>query len=166
MEMYYPNELMVKVDLTYRKTDDWENGQIGKYVKTLKYSLGVHLLAWAWVLELQKRGTPHYHLIVVTDGKWPKIPDKSRQWTYGMSKIKKAMMPWYLMKYTGKEYQKDFSRYPRDARAYGMGFREKEVRENYRKLRDQKYYKKDDGHEWSWKGSALQKSYAEKVLMS
>jgi hypothetical protein len=164
VEGHYPGRLMIALDLTYAEINDWENGHIGKYIKTLKGSLGDHLIAWAWVLEIQERGAPHYHVLVITDGVWPKFPDKSGHWKFGLSRTDRAKIPWYLMKYTGKEHQKDFTRFPRGARAYGVGFRDEAAREDYKVLRDQKY-DRDENIKWTRVGSATRKNIAINLYM-
>lgn len=164
---FYPDELMIMMTLTYRKMDDWQPNDIRSYVKTLKGSLHRHWLAWAWVMELHASGQVHYHMLLVTDGKWCKLPDKSGQWAHGMSTVEKARGPFYLAEYVGKEYQKDFLKFPKDARSFGMGFSEKSARGRFREIRDA--LKSKSGSEngvWRYYGSALQKSYLEKVLLS
>jgi len=166
VERYYPDALMIMVDLTYKKVDDWKPGHIRSYVKTLKGSMGASLITWAWVMELQKRGAVHYHMLLVTDGKWCKLPDRSGQWKWGMSKVGKARSVYYLADYVGKEHQKDFTKFPKDARSYGVGFRDKQAREAFREFRG--LLKISSGGEkgvWQYFGSALQKSYLEKVLL-
>lgn len=156
-------KLLANVDLTYAKIEDWNRGHIGAYINTVKGSLGASFLGHCWVAELQERGAMHYHVVIASDGKWPKIPDKSGQWKYGMSGIKKVENPFYLMKYTGKEHQKDYSKFPRGAHAWGMGFTDAERRDIYKLLRDARTG--EDGL-WAYLGSSVGKEYAEKVLMS
>ncbi len=123
------------VTLTYEKSDDYEAGHIRNYVKSLKRKLGKRLLAWAWVAELQRRGAIHYHMTIMMEkGTRFPMPDKSGMWKFGMSKVQKAKSPWYLVKYVGKDHQKDLSKYPKGCRLYATSIRfgGEETRQLYR----------------------------------
>ena len=115
---------MVMVLLTYAKVEDYKPGHINYYLKLLKQSLREHLLAFAWVAELQERGAVHYHLVLLVDkGTKIPLPDKSGMWSHGLSGIHTARTPFYLLKYTGKERQKDLGRYPKSCRLYAASVR-------------------------------------------
>jgi len=74
------------------------------------------LLAYAWVLEMQKRGAPHYHLLLyVKRGTRIPRPD-DKLWSHGSSRIETARSAYYIVTYTGKEYQK--SNLPAGARMF------------------------------------------------
>jgi hypothetical protein len=115
---------MVLVTLTYRKASNYKAGDIGTYLKNIKTRLGKSLYAFAWVAELQARGAVHYHVILVVKvGTDIPMPDKRGYWTHGKSKIETARTAFYLATYTGKEYQKDLSRYPKGCRLYATSIR-------------------------------------------
>lgn len=115
---------LVLVTLTYGKIEDYRPGHIGDYLRNLKKRLGENLLAYAWVAEIQERGAVHYHLVLlVMPGTDIPKPDKRGYWVHGMSKIETARTAFYLATYTGKEYQKDLSRYPKSCRLYATSFR-------------------------------------------
>ena len=98
-----------------------------KFTTWLKRVLGADLIAYAWVAELQKRGAVHYHLIVYTK-KGASIPFPDRAWgrknyiawKWGYTKVEKARLPQYLASYVSKEYQKDYYRFPKNARGFGI----------------------------------------------
>lgn len=113
---------------------EWSPNHITGYLKALKRRSGVEVLAYAWVVEVQARGVPHYHIVLLYRGSIP-FPDKSGMWKYGMSNIKfKLRSPFYLVKYTGKKHQKDFSKLPEGARAYGCSIYIPELAEQMRVL--------------------------------
>jgi len=115
---------LVMVTLTYRRVCDYKPGHIGDYLRNVKKRLGSNLLALAWVAELQKRGAVHYHVVfLVQPGTDIPKPDKHGYWTHGMSKIETAKTAFYLATYTGKEYQKALSRYPKSCRLYAVSIR-------------------------------------------
>lgn len=112
---------MVMVMLTYRRAVDYRSGHIRLYVKDLKRRLGKGLISFAWVSEIQERGALHYHLVLlVWRGTKIPLPDKSGMWKHGWSGIHTARTPFYLVKYAGKEAQKDLARYPKGARLYAV----------------------------------------------
>jgi len=115
---------LVMITLTYKGVDDWRANDISDFMKNLKQRLDKKLLAFAWVAEMQKRGAVHYHVILLTlkGARIPK-PDKSSLWTHGNSRIETARTPFYVLTYTGKEYQKDLSKYPKGCWLYACSIR-------------------------------------------
>ena len=104
----------VMITLTYAPAVKWSPNQIKDFMSGLKRVLGDKLLAYAWVAEMQERGVPHYHVFcVVKKGTKIPMPDKPYGqrghvlWPFGMTKIETAKTPYYLVKYTGKEHQKE-----------------------------------------------------------
>lgn len=72
---------------------------------------GVKLYGYFWVLEMQARGVPHYHIVlIVRDKDRIPYPDKS-YWSFGMSNVKRLDLQRfsvnYLSKYFEKKEQKD-----------------------------------------------------------
>ncbi len=165
---------MVMITLTYRRTIDYKAGDINYYMKLLKQSLGNKLLAFAWVAEMQARGAVHYHIIiVVTKGTDIPKPDVSGMWSHGMSKIETARTPFYLVRYVGKEYQKDIGRFPKNCRLYAASIRDKQYHQAFRIIAGLDNTTGDesmDGTEgatkpvWRYLGSSVTEEYADAVL--
>jgi hypothetical protein len=104
----------VMITLTYDPSVKWKAGHINNFMDGVKRAVGKGLLAYAWVSEMQLRGVPHYHaFLVVKKGTFIPTPDKPHGkrghvlWPHGMTKIETARSPFYLVKYTGKEHQKE-----------------------------------------------------------
>lgn len=115
---------MVMITLTYKRIRDWKANHIREYMKNLKQRLGDKLKMFAWVAEVQTRGAVHYHILLIVDkGSRIPMPDKSRMWSHGSSRIETARTPYYIMTYTGKEHQKDLARFPKGARTFAVSYR-------------------------------------------
>ena len=126
---------MVMIGLSYAQDNMYEAGHIRLFLKDMKRRLGNRLYGFAWVAELTERGRVHYHLVLlVKKGSHipkPDTPDKENKlpmWKYGSSSICSARSPFYLIKYVGKEHQKDLSRYPKRCRLYGVSVRLPDVK--------------------------------------
>lgn len=77
-------------------------------------------MAYAWVAETQERGAVHYHVIMVVNrGTHIPMPDKAGWWKWGSTKIQSANSPFYIAKYTGKEYQKE-GPFPKGLRMFAV----------------------------------------------
>lgn len=176
MEDFFSGKRMVMITLTYEKVDGYQSGHIREFLKRLKRITGEKLHGWAWVAELQKRGALHYHIIMVVDrGTNLPLPDKSGWWPHGMSKIETARSPWYLLTYTGKEFQKNFDLFPKNTRLYACSVRGNEkAKEKFKEISglliDRKKREKEKTNllvkgRMFFEGGAITKDYAEKVLM-
>jgi hypothetical protein len=81
-------------------------------------------LHYVWVLELTKRGRPHYHVLfwLPRGISMPKA-DKQGWWRHGMTNTVPARSPvGYLCKYTSKGIDFDsWGKLPRGGRLYGNG---------------------------------------------
>jgi len=109
----------VMITLTYRPGVDWEPGQIRAFMKRVRRSLGRGLVGYAWVAEMQRRGVVHYHvLLVVRRGVRIPKPDSAGWWSHGMTRIETARSLFYILTYTGKEYQK--AGYPKGLRLFAV----------------------------------------------
>lgn len=112
--------------LTYRDVDGWKPDHIKATLqhlrKWLQRTYGWQL-RYVWVMELQKRGAPHYHVVV-----W--LPkgihardlhlDSRGWWPHGMTNAVMAVAPVrYVMKYASKFDSK--GSFPKGARVYGVG---------------------------------------------
>lgn len=113
----------VMATLTYAPGVEWNKRQVSRYVdQTVKWAArrGVKI-RYQWVVELQRRGAPHYHVLFwVPHGfKLPK-PDESGHWPHGMSRIELARKAvGYLVKYATKG--DDSMSFPHGARLFGCG---------------------------------------------
>jgi hypothetical protein len=113
----------VLVTLTYAR-NTWDSRHVSDYIKRVREWLayrGIKCL-YQWVIELQQRGVPHYHIIfwLPEKLKLPK-PDKSGMWTHGSSNIKRATRPvGYLVKYATKGGI-ETGELPKGARLFGVG---------------------------------------------
>ena len=113
---------MVMLTLTYRNAGDWRPNQIRDYLIALREVLGDKLYAYAWVLEMQQRGAPHYHILVyVARGTDVPKPDAGL-WSYGSSKRETARTIYYICKYTSNVKQKEYQKhgFPPGARMFAV----------------------------------------------
>lgn len=124
---------------TLYEASEWSPKHVKVFMDRLKKKRGLDVLAYAWVVELQERGVPHYHIILIYKGHVP-YPDKSGLWLYGMSNVTfKVRTPYYLLTYLGKSYQKNFSLLPKGARAYATSFTDAGYRNELRVLLQPKH---------------------------
>lgn len=123
----------IMVLLTYRDGAPWRSGDVARYVNTVRTWLRRRKVPcrYQWVIELTKRGRPHYHVLfwVPPGVKLPK-PDESGQWKSGWSGISAARRPvGYLVKYATKGgLDGGEGDLPRGARLFGCGAAEDSVR--------------------------------------
>lgn len=131
-----PTYRKVMIGFTYAPGQEYSPGHIHEYVKKMKRTLGENLIAFAWVAEMQSRGAVHYHMMmVVKKGTNVPMPDKSGMWGFGSSKISTARSFFYICTYVGKEYQKDFDKFPKSCRLYGASMRgNKDLQKTFRAL--------------------------------
>lgn len=119
----------VMVTLTYRDVDAWRKNHIADFIKRV-YMYGRrrgYKLPYLWVMELQKRGAPHYHVIFWIPARL-RLPKADRQgwWLHGSTnivRVKNAVG--YVAKYASKMESKDDGEFPRGARIHGSGGLEK-----------------------------------------
>jgi len=111
--------------LTYRDDERWVAKQVTELLKCLRqYATRCGFAArYTWVLELTKRGRPHYHVLVwLPKGRTLPKPDKQGWWKYGMTRIEWARNAvGYLAKYASKGDDYDLRTLPRGARLSGFG---------------------------------------------
>jgi hypothetical protein len=118
---------LVMVTLTYRDADAWRACHVSAFVQRCSEWLERrgYSYAYAWVIEMQRRGAPHYHVLFwLPHGvKLPK-PDmvQGRQrtplWPHGMTRIELARGPGYIVKYASKGEDAPL---PFGARLFGIG---------------------------------------------
>lgn len=114
------------VTLTYRPDVEWSAKQITGYIKCVMQwaKRRGYSIYYVWVLELTKKGRPHYHVMwwLPRGVTMPKA-DKIRWWSHGMTKSEWARSPvGYLCKYTSKGIDpKSVGKIPPRARLHGNG---------------------------------------------
>lgn len=111
------------ITLTYRPEEQWQPKQIARLMACYRSWLkrrGVPLQG-VWVLELTKRGKPHYHLLLwLPKGLTPPKPDKQGWWPHGMTNCTWARSPvGYAAKYASKDETKS-GPMPKGARMFGV----------------------------------------------
>ena len=110
---------LVMVTLTYAQATAWRPGQVREFMLALRRRYKDGILAYAWALETQKRGAPHYHvLLLLKPAVWLDKPDESGIWRYGSTNIVQARSPYYIVCYVGKGYQK--TNLPKGARMFAV----------------------------------------------
>jgi hypothetical protein len=149
------------ITLTYKYVDGWKPNHIREFMLKIRKRYGKHLLGYAWVAELQKRGAVHYHVLLYTKGISKVVkPDKSGFWTHGLTTTEQARTPYYIMKYAGKEYQKDFTKFPPGIRAFAVWFQSENLRTTLRyESLHPKYQKVFDDNNGSWKAVRIARKY-------
>jgi hypothetical protein len=122
--------------LTYRDDQRWVADQVGKLLNRLRdYASRTGFRArYTWVLELTKRGRPHYHVLVwLPKGRSLPKPDKQGWWEHGLTRIEWARNAiGYLAKYASKGDDYDLTTLPKGARLSGVGGLSKESRTELR----------------------------------
>lgn len=115
------------VTLTYAQLDAYRPEQVTAYLNALRNWCarscnGSYKIHFEWVMELQERGAPHYHLLIwIPEGRKIPKPDAQGWWTHGMSNIQRARNGvGYLVKYVSKGNNSCFSM-PQGARLFGTG---------------------------------------------
>lgn len=114
----------VMVTLTYRHADDWQPNHITEFINRVQMYARRrgHVFPNIWVMELQKRGAPHYHVLFWIPARF-RIPRADRQgwWVHGMTNtIRVRNAVGYVAKYASKFESKD-AEFPRGARIHGIG---------------------------------------------
>lgn len=110
--------------LTYQPGIEWEARHVTETVRAYRRYLRRHVdspLIYAWVLEMQKRGAPHYHLAIRSpQGRKLPMPDEAGYWPHGSTRIEWARNAvGYMAKYLSKI--NELERYPKGARISGFG---------------------------------------------
>lgn len=111
------------VTLTYRPEINWEPKHISEFLNVVQMyaKRKGKKLPYAWVMELQKSGKPHYHCIIWIPRSW-RLPraDARGWWPHGMTNTIRARNPYgYLSKYASKA--NTAGAFPLGARIHGIG---------------------------------------------
>jgi hypothetical protein len=101
---------VVGIGLTFRRLEDFHKGALRGYLNRLVGWLkrkGVRRYFYAWVMEVQQRGVPHYHILLAYEGgiRIP-YPDQS-WWSYGSSNLQVLGGGRSLMRYLTKYFEKE-----------------------------------------------------------
>jgi len=111
--------------LTYADADAWQANDIRDFMLRLRAALGDNILGYAWVLEIQKRGAPHYHVLVwCKAGTFIPAPDDAGMWSHGMTRVEVARTPFYVFKYSSKCDESSVMAMPAGARMFAVWIRE------------------------------------------
>jgi hypothetical protein len=110
--------------LTYRSIDGWSPRHVSELIKSIREYLRIRgvSLRYTWVMELQKRGAPHYHLLLWVPWRirLPK-PDTQGWWKHGSTNIQTARNPvGYIAKYASKAVD-EARPFPKGCRIHGTG---------------------------------------------
>lgn len=114
----------VMVTLTYKNAADWAPNQITAFCNRVQMyaKRRGYKFPCVWVMELQKRGAPHYHVLFWIPARL-RLPKADRQgwWVYGSTNIVRVKNPvGYVAKYASKFESKD-CQFPHGARIHGIG---------------------------------------------
>lgn len=124
MKPYWSNKDKYRV-VGIRLSDvEWEPRHVSEYLHLMRERLGERLVGDAFVLEMTERaGVPHYHLVLIVrhGSDIPKPDEPGGGWTYGSSRIETWHDMRYLVRYCGKEKQKEGL--PKGAHIFGVWFR-------------------------------------------
>lgn len=126
------------VTLTYRPGEVYGPRDVSQFVDHLRKWSGRRgfVLRGVWVLELQRRGAPHYHLVVwLPAGVCMPKPDKQGWWKKGSTRVEWARRPvGYLVKYSSKGLD-GAEHLPKGARIWGAFGRDRDARDEIRWFR-------------------------------
>jgi hypothetical protein len=127
---------IILITLTYRPGEAWDALDVQDYMRKMRQLFGRHqaVMRYFWVLEMQQRGAPHYHIALwVPRGLFVPAPDEyhaagrrvyAPMWSKGSSNVTSIRHPAaYLGKYLSKIKSKlgEAVKYPERARIYGVG---------------------------------------------
>lgn len=114
----------IMVTLTYAKPDDWKPNQITQFINRVQMyaKRRGYTFPNVWVMELTKKGVPHYHCLFWVPARL-RVPKADRQgwWKHGMTniiRVKNAVG--YVAKYASKFESKDAA-FPHGCRIHGIG---------------------------------------------
>ena len=116
------------VTLTYRDDVEWDKRHISTYIDHVRKwaKRRGHQVRYVWVMELTKRGRPHYHVVWwLPKGVSMPMADKQGWWKHGMTNSVWARKPvGYIAKYASKGLAfigDDAPQLPKGARICGYG---------------------------------------------
>jgi len=121
----------VMITLTYAPDEQWSPHHISDFLRLLstwgrrkarKSVMETDRVPYLWVMELTKKGVPHYHVLAWVPARWRvPYPDKKGWWRHGSSNLERARNPvGYVAKYASKFSSKEAD-FPHGARIHGVG---------------------------------------------
>jgi hypothetical protein len=128
------------VTLTYAKNTRGDPRDVSKLLDCVRkwlVRLGLPMVEYLWVAEVQRRGALHYHLMIWLPKhlRLPKL-DRRGWWRHGMTQVQTARNPvGYLAKYASKCGPDDLKKLRKGTRLYGYGGVPAHRREALRRLR-------------------------------
>ncbi|WP_199099479.1 hypothetical protein [Dyella sp. ASV21] len=118
------------VTLTYAQDDAWQAGHVGDFRRHVrdwfKRNCNGTRMRMVWVMELTKRGRPHYHCMIwVRARDYFPNPHKAGWWPHGFahvlsSKVHINRPVAYMAKYASKFIAEQAKHVPKGARLYGV----------------------------------------------
>lgn len=92
------------ITLTYARQSDFQPGQLETYMQRLKQRLKAHGIpnAYCWVMEMQERDVPHYHIAILSNEEIPRwvierkgkrinpVRNMAKAWIYGFTNIERV----------------------------------------------------------------------------
>lgn len=116
----------VMVTLTYEEADGWDPRHISAFLDAVRkwgQRNSVVSIPYAWTMELQSRGAPHYHVLLFLPSRlFLPRPDKARWWRHGSSNV--VRVKWSAVGYIAKYATKgpgQLGKLPKGARIAGRG---------------------------------------------
>lgn len=114
----------IMVTLTYAKSDGWQSCHVAEFLTNVRNwaKRRGYTLPYVWVMELTKKGTPHYHVLFWIPARLH-LPRSDRRgwWPHGMTNtIRVRNSVGYVAKYASKFESKD-GQFPKGARLHGIG---------------------------------------------
>lgn len=116
------------VTLTYRDDVEWDSRHISSYLHCVRQwaKRRGHQVRYVWVMELTKRGRPHYHVVFwLPKGVSMPMADKQGWWKNGLTNSLWVRKPvGYIAKYASKGLSytsPDSPQLPKGARICGYG---------------------------------------------
>jgi len=106
------NVLMITLTIANKEDEDEAIEDFPRFRKRLYERFrrrGFKIYGSAWVIERQKRGVIHYHLVILTDLNYSSIPEWLKpdlgMWNFGLSRVERVRKSVrnYLSKYLSKE---------------------------------------------------------------
>lgn len=114
----------IMVTLTYANPDGWRPEHVAEFLNTVRKwaKRRGYTLPYVWVMELTKKGTPHYHVLFWIPARLH-LPKSDRRgwWPHGSTNtIRVRNSVGYVAKYASKFESKD-GQFPKGARLHGIG---------------------------------------------
>ncbi len=127
------NNTLLMVTLTYENKEDFRFLHVRDFMRKMRRRYNDRLLGYAWVAELQRRGAVHYHVLLLIRGMAKSFhADDLGLWKHGFTNCVRARSPFYIVKYAGKEKQKDFRFFPKGIRVFAVWISDQDAKTELR----------------------------------